>query len=361
MKKHLYYPVLIVLIVILSNCEEKEKKTSILRIRKLTKVIKPKYDAVFILNDTLKFNLITIQDTVSIDSFWVKQKNTIIYNSNNPSEYQSINKTGISNLSISTFLSNGKKELHSIKITFLSDIKEDLYSYQKTNTYPHDSDAYTQGLIYENGYFYESTGQSGESSLRKVALSTGNVLKKIDISSQYFAEGIATIGNKIFMLTWKSRQGFIYDKNTFEQISTFNFFTKSTEGWGIATIGDSLVISDGTENLYFLNPETLAQTSKIQVYDQYKPIKELNELEFIHGKIYANIYQTDEIAIIDPLSGKLEGRINLSGIFNKNVYNKKLDVLNGIAYDKTTGRIFVTGKWYPELYEIDIFKTILNQ
>ncbi len=357
MNKNINYLLLILSLVILSNCGGKEKKTSSPRIRKLSKIVSPKYDAVFTLNDTLNFKIATLQDTVTIDSFIVKSKKYLIFNSKHSSKTARISKTGITNLSVEAYLSNGKKESHSLKITMLSDVKPDLYSYQKNNVYYHDSEAYTQGLIYEKDYFYESTGQNGASSLRKVEVSTGKVLKQIDLENQYFGEGIATLNDKIYMLTYKSRQGFVYNKNTFEQLETFNFATQTTEGWGITAIGDSLVMSDGSENLYYLNPETLALTSKIQVYDQYRPIKNLNELELVHGKIYANIYQSDEIAIINPLSGKLEGRINLTGIFNKRNYNKKIDVLNGIAYDKANGRLFVTGKWYPELYEIDIYKT----
>jgi len=349
------------LLLILANCGDKERRSKSPIIRKITKVTSPEYGAVFALNDTIDYQISTLQDSVSVDSFLVKNGTVEVFNSNNSNGTSIITKTGITTLRFIVFLSNGKKEQHNQKVTFLSDISPKDYTFQKVNTYAHDPEAYTQGLFYENGFLYESTGEYGHSSLRKVEISSGKTLKKTDISSQYFGEGIATIGNKIFMLTYKSRRGFIYDKNTFEQIGTFNFYTETTEGWGIAAIGDSLIISDGSENLYFLNPETLTETSRIQVYDQYRPIKNLNELEFIKGKIYANIYQTEEIAIIDPITGKLEARISLAGIFDKNNYSLRLDVLNGIAYDMAKDRLFVTGKLWPKLYEIEIIESSLNQ
>lgn len=360
-KNALYFLVIILFTGALTSCGDKERRTKSPRIRSLTKVLSPKYGATFSLNDTITFKVSALQDTVSIDSFLVSNGHALLFSSSNSVYHSLIGQTGEADLRFTVFLNNGKKEHYNQKVTFLSDITPENYTYQVINTYAHDPTAYTQGLIYEDDTFYESTGQNGKSSLRKVKLSTGEVLKKINISSQYFGEGIATVDDKIFMLTYHASKGFVYDKTTFEEINTFNFFTKTSEGWGITTMGDSLVMSDGSEYLYFLDPETLSEISRIQVYDQFKPIKNLNELEYINGNIYANIYQTDEIAIIDPASGKLLGKIDLSGIIDQNDYDKEIEVLNGIAYDQSRDRLFVTGKWWPKLFEIDIIKTQLNQ
>ena len=349
------------LLCILPHCQQKEKISKSPRIRNISKVSSPKYDAVFSISDTIKFNLKSIQDTTSLDSFIVYENRKVVFNSNKVGNTVIADQTGVKNLRIKAFLSNGKKEYHNQKITVFSNLKPQNINYQVKNTFIHDPDAYTQGLIFENGILYESTGQKGTSSLRKVEVSTGKVLKQVDLDDQYFGEGIAILGNEIFMLTYTSLKGFVYDKTTFEQLRTFEFNSKQSEGWGLTSIGDSLVMSDGSEILYFLDPTTMAETSRIQVYDEFKPIKQLNELEYINGKIYANIYHSDEIVIIDPKTGQITGKLDLTGIFNTNNYNRRLDVLNGIAYNPNNGRLYVTGKWWPKLFEIEINNSTLNQ
>ncbi|MEQ6119709.1 glutaminyl-peptide cyclotransferase [Reichenbachiella sp. MALMAid0571] len=329
----------------------KEKKESLI-IRKLSKVTSPKNGSKVVINESINFQISVSQDTVKIDSFFVKIGTELLYNSNqNSLASSSFSKTGKHHLSYTVFLNNGSKEVHSQQLSFLSDVEPTKYSYRKINTYTHDPDAYIQGLFYENGYFYESTGHRGESSLRKVEIATGNVLQKIDLDEEFFGEGITPYKNQIFMLTWESRKGFVFDKNDFSEVRQFNY---PTEGWGITTIGDSLVMSDGTENLYFIDPSSFTEIGRIQVYNQAKSIEGLNELEYINGDIYANIYQTDNIAIIDPTSGKVKGIINLAGIFNKENYGRRSEVLNGIAYDPEGDRLFVTGKFWPKMYEIDL-------
>jgi glutamine cyclotransferase len=224
-------------------------------------------------------------------------------------------------------------------------------SYQVINTYPHDPGAFTQGLVYEDGVLYEGTGLNGHSSLRKVALETGTVLQSHELAQEYFGEGIAIFGDKIFQLTWQSHVGFIYDKASFEQVGQFEY---PTEGWGLTQDGSRLIMSDGTAMLHFLDPQTLQETGTVEVTDQGNPVKQLNELEYIDGQIYANIWQTDMIARIAPQSGQVLGWINLEGLLSPAERQPPTDVLNGIAYDAAGDRLFVTGKRWPKLFEIKL-------
>jgi glutamine cyclotransferase len=225
------------------------------------------------------------------------------------------------------------------------------YTYKIVNTYPHDRTAFTQGLVYENGFLYEGTGISGRSTLRKVDLETGDVLQSVDLSSQYFGEGITILGDRIIQLTWLHNVGFVYDKSNFELLGEFHY---PTEGWGITHNGKSLIMSDGTSTLHFLDPLTFAETSIVEVYDKYGPVSSLNELEYIQGEIYANVFKTNRIVRISPTTGKVLGWIDLKGLLNPEDIISPVDVLNGIAYDSKLDRLFVTGKLWPKLFEIDL-------
>jgi len=244
-------------------------------------------------------------------------------------------------------------------IYFLADAAPEIYSYKIINTFPHDKGAYTQGLEFFNGFLYEGTGRKGSSSIRKVELTTGKVLQQKDIDAQYFGEGITIFNNKLYQLTWQAGIGFVYDLNTFEQEKTFNY-TKSREGWGLSHNGEKLIKTDGTEFIWFLDPETLVEESYIEVYTNERKVEKLNELEFVNGLIYANIWQQNTILIINPASGKVEGVANLNGL--KTTIEKEQaiedtdEVLNGIAFDKDTNRLFVTGKHWSKLYEIELLK-----
>lgn len=223
------------------------------------------------------------------------------------------------------------------------------YTYEIVNIFPHDPSAYTQGLVYHQGVLYESTGLNGQSSLRKVELQTGRVLQRIDVPSQFFAEGLALFNNKLFQLTWQSQRAFVYDLNSFQMLNTLNY---TGEGWGLTHDGRVLIMSDGTNQIRFLNPDTFAVQRAINVLDNGRPIQQLNELEYIKGEILANIYQTDRIARIDPQSGQVTGWINLAGLLPYEDRARGVDVLNGIAYDEAADRLFVTGKLWPKLFEI---------
>ena len=231
--------------------------------------------------------------------------------------------------------------------------KIDVYTYEIVNTYPHNRNAYTQGLAFEEGVLYEGTGLQGRSSLRKVELETGKTLIIHRLKDRFFGEGITICGNKIIQLTWHSRVGFVYDKNTFRLLQKFNY---SKEGWGITYDGSRLIMSDGTATLRLLDPETFEQIGLLKVHDKNGPLTRINELEYIRNSIYANIYPTERVAQIDPQTGRVTAWIDLTGLLTDQDLARKVDVLNGIAYDKENDRLFVTGKLWPNLFEIKLVR-----
>jgi glutamine cyclotransferase len=226
-----------------------------------------------------------------------------------------------------------------------------IYSYSIVNAYPHDPDAFTQGLIFDDGVLYEGTGLYGQSSLRRVELDTGEVLQIRELSDQFFGEGMTIYGDRILQLTWQSHVGFVYDKDSFELLREFSY---STEGWGITHDGTRLIMSDGTSTLHFLDPQTFEEIGQLNVTDSSGPVTMLNELEYVQREIYANIWQTDRIARIAPETGRVVGWIELSGLLTAEDVSEPVDVLNGIAYDADNGRLFVTGKLWPKLFEIEL-------
>jgi glutamine cyclotransferase len=258
--------------------------------------------------------------------------------------------TGKTGLRLRVCFENGSAENQGIQVTFLSDLVPDEYSYSVVNEFVHDVTAYTQGLQYEDGWLYEGTGNYGTSSLRRVKLETGEVEQIRNMDQSLFGEGITVLGDRIYQITYKSQVGFIYDKTSFEEIQKVYYQNK--EGWGLTHNGEELIMSDGTHVIYFLDPEMFTVNRQIQVYTNTGLADSLNELEYINGKIWANRYFTDEIVIIDPNSGKVEGRINLKGILKGVDRKPTTDVLNGIAWDEKEERLFITGKFWPKLFEI---------
>jgi glutaminyl-peptide cyclotransferase len=222
------------------------------------------------------------------------------------------------------------------------------YTYTVVNTYPHDTSAFTEGLVFDNGILYESTGLYGASSIRRVNVSTGAILQKVNLADQYFGEGIAVVNDLVIELTWQNGIGFIYDKNN---LTLKGNFSVTGEGWGLTYDGSSLIMSNGSSTLTFLDPVTFQPTRTVSVKDGATPLINLNELEYIDGDIYANIWMQQKIVIIDPQNGQVKGYINLSNIYQPHGSD---DVLNGIAYDQTTGRLFVTGKNWPNLFQITV-------
>jgi len=248
-----------------------------------------------------------------------------------------------------------KTQNTSTSITILNSELPKVYTFKIINEYPHDITSYTQGLEFFNGELYESTGQFGESKLRKVDYKTGKVLKNVDLAKEYFGEGLTILNNNIYQLTWQNGVGFIYDINTFKKKSSFKY-GKSKEGWGICNDGKQLYKSDGTDKIWILDPITLTEKEYIQTYTNKGKIIGMNELEWVEGKIYANRYQLDGVAIINPKNGAIEGVIDFRSLKKKVTQHKGLDVLNGIAYNPETKTLFVTGKRWDKLFEVEIIE-----
>jgi len=250
---------------------------------------------------------------------------------------------------------NNEQQTTTSNIVILNQDPPKIYTYKIVNEYPHDITSYTQGLEFYKDTLYESTGQRGESKLRKVDYKTGKVLKNIDLANEYFGEGLTILKEKIYQLTWQRGIGFVYDLNTFEKLNNFKY-GKSKEGWGLCHDNNKLYKSDGTEDIWLLDPNTLVEEDHIQVYTNKGKIIGINEMEWINGKIYANRYQKDGVAIIDPKNGAVTGVIDFSPLKKLVTQHQGLDVLNGIAYNPKTNTIFVTGKHWDKLFEVEILE-----
>jgi glutaminyl-peptide cyclotransferase len=225
------------------------------------------------------------------------------------------------------------------------------YTFEVVQQFPHDPTAFTQGITYYDGYFYEGTGRRGQSSLRQVNPETGQVVRKVDLAADLFGEGVTVLGNKVIQLTWLSHFGFVYDLHDFHLLRTFPY---AGEGWGLTTDGHDLFMSDGSSEIRVLDASTFAEKRRIKVRDGGKPVDQLNELEFVEGEIYANVWHSDRIARISPQTGKVVGWIDLTGLLGPFYQREPEAVLNGIAYDRAGKRLFVTGKLWPKVFEIRV-------
>ncbi len=263
-------------------------------------------------------------------------------------------KLGKQAVSATIFYQGQSKKLNNT-IYFLGTSSPVVYKYEVINEFPHDDKAFTQGFVYYDGYFYESTGQRGKSTLRKTEIETGKIIKMIDIDKQYFAEGMTIFNNKIYQLTWQKNVGFIYNLESFELEKTFEY-SRSKQGWGLTHNNEKLIKTDGTERMWFLDTETLEEVSFIETYTNKRKAEKLNELEYINGKIYANIWQQNSILIVNPDNGAIEGIVNLKGLQSKANQSGDDNVLNGIAYDQVNDRLFVTGKNWNKVFEIKLVK-----
>lgn len=264
------------------------------------------------------------------------------------------NKLGEHTL-IATVYSEGKATDVSANFKLFNNKPPESYTFEIINTYPHDANAFTQGLEFYNGNLYESTGRNGQSTIRKVNLETGEVLQSSDLDIDYFGEGITALNDKLYQLTWQGKKGFVYDINTFEQLDSFSY-NASKEGWGLCNDGSRLYKSDGTSKIWILNAETLAEEDYIQTVSHKTISKKLNELEWVNGKIYANNWQIDLISIINPKNGAIEGLVDFRSLRKQVSSATKEDVLNGIAYNRETGKLYVTGKNWDKLFEVKIIK-----
>ncbi|MEN8124392.1 MAG: glutaminyl-peptide cyclotransferase [Bacteroidota bacterium] len=273
--------------------------------------------------------------------------------SNENIEIKSV-KLGKHAVSATVYYADKEKKLTN-SIYFMAKNPPVIYTFEIINEYPHDKSAFTQGFEYKNGFLYESTGQYGQSSLRKVVLETGEVIQKIDIDKQYFTEGMTILNDKIYQLTWLKKKGFIYDLETFKLDKSFKY-QQSKEGWGLTNNGKNLIKTDGTERMWFLDPETLKEEYFIETYTDKRKAEKLNELEFVNDKIYANIWQQNSMLIVNPESGAIEGIVDLKGLQKKAGQTGQDNVLNGIAYDKTNDRLFVTGKNWDKVFEIKLIE-----
>ncbi|MAJ52383.1 MAG: hypothetical protein CMB82_12345 [Flammeovirgaceae bacterium] len=343
------------LLCLIVGCLPKEIKTVKIkkspRIRKEINLITPKLGSNFPLDTIVLFTLKHKKDH-PIDSIRLEGDGKYKIFKGNRFEWQSERlRTGNTKISLTAYF-NGKKEKIYPKIKFFSNINPTRYTYELVKSYPHNEKSYTQGLFFANDYLYESTGHRGSSSIGKYDLATGEIIQVVNLDNNYFGEGATSWEKTIFQITWESQIAFAYDKEL-NRTRTFNY---SGEGWGLATWGDTLVMSDGSENIYLLNPKDFSQIDQLQVYHQTDKINLLNELEVIGNDLYANVYTTksDEIIIIDLLTGRVKGIIDLKGLIDRSKYPGIDHVLNGIASDQN--KLFVTAKWHPYLYEIDLIK-----
>jgi glutamine cyclotransferase len=247
----------------------------------------------------------------------------------------------------------GKKEVALQKVIVVNGSTPKLYNYELLNTYPHDITSYTQGLEFYKGVLYESTGQYGESKLRALDYKNDAIINNVNLSRSYFGEGLTVLNDKIYQLTWKEGRGLIYDVNTFETLGSFNY-GQSKEGWGLCNDGRQLYKTDGSENIWILNAETLEEERFVQAYTNKGRLTNLNELEWVEGKIYANRYQKNGVAIINPINGAIEAVLDFKDLKNKVTNHPGLDVLNGMAYNPDTKTLFVTGKRWDKLFEVRI-------
>ncbi len=321
----------------------------------ITSVTSPKNGTIITCGDSVKISLSPPIAGNKVDSVVVTAgKNPVLRLKGKTTGYwhSGKNKVGQVTLKIQVYYNDSLQESHAASLVILSDVVPQKYTYRVISQYPHDADAYTQGLIYENGKLFESTGLEEKSSLRIVNISTGKPEKLMPLAKEFFGEGIALFKDQIYQVTYKSQVGFVYDKNTLEQIRSFDYQIR--EGWGLTTDGQYLVMSDGSSQLYFIEPEFFTQVDKIDVFDNKGMIPSLNELEFIRGKILANVYGESYIVVIDPGSGKVLGKLDLQALMPKGSAGDLNQVLNGIAYNSLTGHLYVTGKHWPVLYEIDL-------
>ena len=353
-----------IVLITLFSCSNRSKKEQVTtnqneNVTKRVSVLNvnsPKTGDIFTIGDKIEIDIALKDVDVSIDSLMVDSDNKKWSLSVNDLKYtwQTDHlKVGDNYLRISAYSEGNKVDSYNLKLRFKSDIIPELYQCKIIKTYTHDQTAYTQGLVYENGILYEGTGQHGKSVLKKIDFESGKLIAELSIPEEYFGEGVTIFGDKIIQLTWTSRKGFVYDKNSFQLVNTLTYHT---QGWGLTNDGEKLIMSDGSETIHFLDPVYFNTFGKIEVYDQNGPVKSLNELEYFNGLVYANVYQEKEIIAFDLKTGKVIKRIDCSNVVPKGFENDMDNVLNGIAYDTENNRIFITGKRWPSLYEVEFVK-----
>ncbi len=315
----------------------------------------PGRDKTFTIGEKVSIDLKISDPQVQPDSVQLFSRNNkiavLINGQRSYSWVSDVSKVGRTSLRAVAFYGDSLTETTSVNVTFLSDIKPGTVKFQIVAEYPHDPEAFTQGLVFDNGYFFESTGHYGKSTVRKVDVKTGNVLKVHQLGQEFFGEGLAIYESRLFQLTWKEQVGFIFDKESFTLLQKVYYDIK--EGWGLTYDGDNFVLSDGTSKLYFMDPQYFTEISRLEIYDDKGMVPYLNELEFIDGKIFANIWGKETIAVIDPLTGKVTHYLDFGRHVPAKIKKSGDMVLNGIAYNPGSGNLFITGKYWPVLYELE--------
>ena len=350
------------LIIGVNSCKENSSKNitsntteNNLKKSQIVSFKSPKRNEVYVCGDTIEIEL-SFKRNIVIDSIRFYANNDYVNTKTSGfkiTSWISENaKVGQNTLKTVVFYNDSLKENNVIPVILLSDIIPKVYTYNVVNKYPHDANAFTQGLVYDNGFLFESTGRKGKSSLRKVNIETGIPVKKLDLDPQLFGEGILIFSNKIYQITYKAQIGFIYDKNTLDLIRRFDY--QINEGWGLTTDGNKIFMSDGSSNIYLIDFEYFTQLGRIEVFNHKGIVANLNELEYINGKIFANILGDTKIVIIDPNTGKITGEMDLKSIVPEGFQGDMDRVLNGIAFNNENNHLFITGKYWPVLYEIEI-------
>jgi glutamine cyclotransferase len=364
--KKIYIPVGLVLmmLILLIQCKPEEKNGSqasnnqtsrdLLKPGK-SRLLKPSDNQRFVMGETVQVEIAVEGSDPAVDSIAMFVDGTRTGSVNRAPwlfDWTAWQKSGTSMIRVTVYYDNQSTGVHNVPVVLLSDEQPAEIKYQVVNTYPHDIKAYTQGLVYEDGYLFEGTGHENESSLRKVEIKTGEPIKLLNLANDIFGEGIAIFQDRIFQLTYKSQIGFVYEKESFTRLQKVYYENK--EGWGLTTDGVNLIMSDGTHMIYYMDPVYFTEIKRIEVYNNTGPVTRLNELEWINGKLFANIYGKDNIVVIDPVSGKVTGTMNFKGILKSSDQHSKIDVFNGIAWDAAGQRLFVTGKYWPKLFEVKI-------
>lgn len=356
MRKFCYFIPIVLHTIIFQGCSDKDHKEQSVRksprIKKAISLEEPKKKLNYLLGDDITFR-VSHKEDIAVDSVkFILGDQEIIENGN---EFTwSASRVGSPSIKITAFY-EGKAESVYPKVVIKPDEAPAEFSYKIISEYPHNKDAYTQGLFFIGDTLIESTGSESSgggsgSSIRKVNYQTGEIYKSVNLPEQYFGEGCAMWENQIFQLTWTSKRAFVYDLD-FNQINTYNY---PTEGWGLASYGDVLLMSDGSETIYIINPRDFSEIDRLEVYDNEGKVDQLNELEMINDILYANIYGEDEVIGIDPETGQVVEKIDFKGLVDRRVLRGLDYAMNGIAYKKEEKRIFVTGKWWPTLYEVII-------
>lgn len=346
-------------LILLSSCngtkssdqtkKQERSKTNV----QLVRISEPINGSMFAQGENIDVNIKLVSDTLNLDSIVLYVDNIRINNLQNLNYTLNTQSLALGSKQIrATAWLNGSRQTASVGVKIKANTEPKPMKYRVINTFSHDKEAYTQGLFYLNGQLIESTGQKGLSTLRKVEVKTGKVIQSVNLDRQYFGEGTTYFDGEIYQITWTSRKGFVYDPKTFDLIRTFDYLT---QGWGLTTMDNMLIMSDGSNILYFLEPKSFSEIKRVEVYNNRGPVNQLNELELINGKVYANIYQTDKMVIINPNTGLVEAEIDFSGLLSEADKHRNIDVFNGIAWDEENQRLFVTGKNWPKLFEVEIY------